>query len=116
MDLGVIDVGVNQRVEHRSGSRCFARCEESTLCGMEFSLEAGTLWRGHSPNEIVRAIRISITNAHLIIHSNLILHRHLISHRHRHLSVTNFHLSNENYIAHESTFATSQPLWDDGSN
>ena len=41
---------------------------------------------------------------------NLILHRHLISDRHRHLTITNFHLSNENYIAHEEKKLTKIAL------
>ena len=41
---------------------------------------------------------------------NLILHRHLISDRHRHLTITNFHLSNENYIAHEQKKLTKIAL------
>ena len=41
---------------------------------------------------------------------NLILHRHLISDRHRDLTITNFHLSNENYIAHEQKKLTKIAL------
>ena len=120
MDLGVIDVGVDQRIKHTSGSSSFARCEESTLRPLWHGIFVRSWHRMTWPfpkrdcvcslrritltvnnTSIFIFTRVSITNGHLIIHSNLILHRHLISDRQRHLTITNFHLSNENYIAHE---------------